>query len=208
MKLYVAPPSPRAFKVIALANYLGLSYELKPVNLAQGDQMRPEFIAMNPNHRMPVLDDDGFILWESNAIMQYLAAKKPESGLLPADARGRAEVNRWQFWEVSHWDPACTPLIWEHTVKKLFGQGDADPALVAKAEENFRFFAGVLNGTVRGRKFVSGNQLTVADFSIGAWLICTRIGQYPIGDYKEILRWHATLEELPAWKSSITPLPV
>ncbi len=81
MRLYVFPPSPRATKVIALANHLGLDCELRVVDLFRGDQMKPEFVALNPNRRMPVLEDEGFVLWESNAILHYLASKNPESRL-------------------------------------------------------------------------------------------------------------------------------
>jgi glutathione S-transferase len=77
IKLHVAPPSPRAFKVLAVARHLGLDFELCPVDLVNGDQLRPEFTRLNPNQKMRVLEDDGFVIWESNAIAQYLAAKKP-----------------------------------------------------------------------------------------------------------------------------------
>ena len=207
MKLYVAPPSPRAFKVLALAKHLNLDYELKPVDLIKGDQQRPEFVALNPNRKMPVLEDDGFVLWESNAILQYLAAKRPESGLLPSDPRRRADVSRWQFWEAAHWDPACSTLLFEHLVKKFFGQGEADPAEVKKGEENFHRYAAVLNGTLVGRKFVTGETLTVADFSLGPWLNYAQVARYPIDGYPEVRRWHAALMELPAWQQSIVPLP-
>ncbi len=207
MKLYVAPPSPRAFKVVALANYLGLEYELHPLDLIKGDHMTPQFAALNPNKKMPVLVDDGLVLWESNAITQYLASKKPSAGLAPEEPRRRAEVNRWQFWEVAHWDPTCATLVWERAVKKAFGLGEADPAEVEKGEQNFRRFADVLNGALKGRRFITGNDLTVADFSIGAWLIMTAIGQYPIAGFAEIQRWYATLEELPGWKKSIVAPP-
>ena len=73
MKLYVTPPSPRAFKVVAVLHHLGLPAEMVYVDLLNGQHMRPDFAALNPNRKMPVLDDDGFLLWESNAIMQYLA---------------------------------------------------------------------------------------------------------------------------------------
>ena len=75
MKLYVLPPSPRALKVIALKNYLGLECEMHLVDLGKGDQFAPEYIAMNPNQKMPVLDDNGFVLWESNAILFYCCEK-------------------------------------------------------------------------------------------------------------------------------------
>jgi glutathione S-transferase len=207
MKLHVAPPSPRAFKVLALANHLGLDYELRPVDLLKGDNMRPEFAALNPNRMMPVLEDDGFVLWESNAILQYLAAKKPESGLLPSDPRGHADVNRWQFWEIAHWDPTCGTLLFERLVKRVFGLGDASPAEMEKGEQKFRRFGDVLNGNLVGRRFITGDDLTVADFSIGAWLNFAQAARYPIDGFREITRWHADLMELPAWRESIVPLP-
>ena len=88
--------------------------------------MNPEFVALNPNKRMPVLEDDGFVLWESNAILHYLASKKPESGLWPTDVKRQADVLRWLSWEAAHWTPACTPMAFERVVKKLSGQGDPD----------------------------------------------------------------------------------
>ena len=207
MKVYAAPPSPRAFKVIALADHLGFDCQLQVLDLRKGDQLRPEFVALNPNKKMPVLEDDGFVLWESNAILQYLASKRPDSGLLPTDARQRADVTRWQFWEVAHWDPACGAILWERLVKGLFGQGGPDPAEVEKGEQNFHRFADVLNGQLEGRQFVTGPRLTVADFSIGAWLNLAEVAQYPLAPYPEIRRWHAGLMELPAWRRSIAPLP-
>src|ERR1019366_9775634 len=108
MRLYVFPLLPRATKVLALAGHLGLECEIHLVDLFKGDQYKPEFAALNPNKKMPVLDDDGFVLWESNAILQYLALKKPESGLWPADSKGQADVLRWLLWEAAHWSPACS----------------------------------------------------------------------------------------------------
>lgn len=203
MKLHVAPPSPRAFKVLAVARQLGLDFELCPVDLLNGAHLRPEFAALNPNMRMPVLEDDGFVLWESNAIAQYLASKKPEAGLMPSDPRGRADVSRWQFWENAHWDPACATLIFERMLKRVFGQGDPSPSQIEKGETDVRRFGGVLNGWLAGRRFLCGDSLTVADFSVGSWLNYAEPASYPIDDFREIRRWHAGLMELPAWRESI-----
>jgi glutathione S-transferase len=207
MKLHVAPPSPRAFKVLAVARYLGLDFDVCPVDLLNGAHQRPEFAALNPNKKMPVLEDDGFVLWESDAIIQYLASKKPEAGLLPADPRGRADVARWQFWQNAHWDPACGTLVFEHLVKKVFGQGDADPTQVAKGEADVRRFGGVLNGCLAGRQFLCNNTLSLADFSIGSWLNYADRAHYPLDDFREIRRWYAGLMELPAWRESIVAPP-
>ncbi|MBI3769154.1 MAG: glutathione S-transferase N-terminal domain-containing protein [Deltaproteobacteria bacterium] len=137
MKLHVFPPSPRATKVLALARHLELDVEVRVVDLLNGGQNAPEFAALNPNKRMPVLEDEGFVLWESNAILQYLASKKPRSGVWPADAKGQADVLRWQSWEGAHWFPACAILAFERLIKKVTGQGEPNPAEIARGEEAF-----------------------------------------------------------------------
>jgi glutathione S-transferase len=207
INLHVFPPSPRAFKVLALAEHMGLEYKTCIVDLSKGEQNLPGFVALNPNKRMPVLVEDDFVLWESNAILQYLASKKPQSGLLPLDERRRAEVTQWQCWDLAHWDPACATLIFERLVKKLFSMGEADAAEVAKGEERFHRCAEVLNAQLRGRKYLTGNALTVADFSVGAPLNVAVPAQMPLSGYAEIKRWHAGLCELPAWKKTMPAPP-
>jgi glutathione S-transferase len=154
---------------------------------------------------MPVLEDEGFVLWESNAIMQYLASQKPTSGLWPSDPRQQADVSRWQCWELAHWEPACAVLVFERFVKRLTGQGDPDPEKVARGEEDFHEVAHILDGHLRRRDWLVGNALTLADFSVGCWLTCTQLGGYPVRDYAEIGRWYRSLEALPAWRKAAAP---
>src|SRR5450759_2639902 len=104
IELYVFPPSPRAFKVLVVANHLALDYEMKLLNFRNRDQTSASYSALNPNMRMPTLKHDDYVLWESNAIQQYLAVQKPESSLLPKDEKARIDVTRWQFWDLAHWD--------------------------------------------------------------------------------------------------------
>src|SRR5882672_471512 len=208
LNLYVFPPSPRAFKVLAVANHLGLNYQKHIVDLSKGEQRQPQFAALNPNQRMPVLEEDGYVLWEANAIMQYLADKKPEGKLLPTESRARLVVTRWQFWDLAHCDSACAIFIFERLVKKLLNIGDVDPAEIAKGEERFHRSAAVLDAQLKGRKYVAGNELTLADFSLGAPLNVAGPAQIPFAKYAEIKRWHAGLSELPAWRQSIAfPAP-
>lgn len=89
MKLYIFPPSARALGIVALNNHLGLDCEIRPIDLGRGDQLTPEYIALNPNRKMPTLEDDGFVLWESSAILFYMAAKCPDRGLWPSDLQGQ-----------------------------------------------------------------------------------------------------------------------
>ncbi len=204
MKLYVLPPSPRALKVIALKNHLDLNCEIHLVDLGKGDQLSPEYIAMNPNKKMPVLEDNGFVLWESNAILFYLAAKKPESGLWPSDVQRQADVLRWLAWESAHWDAeACGAVGYEKVSKTVLGLGAADPVFVARGEQNFTRFATVLNESLKGRTWLAGHDLTIADFSVGVWTPSAQLLGLPIAKYPEILRWYDGLAALPAWQASL-----
>lgn len=205
MKLYAFPPSPNARKVLIGLAEAGLEAQLELVDLFQGDQMKPDYLKLNPNHLMPTLVDGDFVLWESNAILQYIGAKKPQSGLWPADARKQADVSRWQSWQLAHWGPACGTMTFQNLVKGLTGGGAPDPAEVAKGEEGFKRFGAVLNDHLKGRSFVSGDGVTVADISIGVWLTYWRQGKFPLAGFDEILRWYEGLEAREAWKKAAPP---
>ena len=201
--LHVFPFSPRAFKVLAVAEHLGLNYEKKLVDLGKGEQKTAGFSALNPNQRMPVMEDGDFVLWESGAIMQYLALKKPEAGLLSTEPRRLADVTRWQCWDLAHWEAACAIFIFENAVKALFNLGEPDSAEIAKGEERFHRAARVLNGHLKGKRHVADGRLTIADFAIGASLNMTSLAKIPVGGYAEINRWYADLSALPAWRKSL-----
>jgi glutathione S-transferase len=204
IEIYAFPPSPRAFKVLVVANHLGLDITLRMVDLLKGEQKSPDYAALNPNMMMPTLRDGDYVLWEANAIAQYLAGGKPQSGLLPTDERGRLDVTRWQFWDLAHWDPACALLLTENFVKpKVLGIAETDPAAVAKGTEQFNRAATVLDAQLKTRKFVTGDTLTLADFAIGAPLNYAAQGRFPMEPYGEIRRWHASLLALPAWQKTM-----
>jgi glutathione S-transferase len=84
MKLYIFPPSAPVLGIMAPKNHLALNCEVLAIDLGRDDQLTPQYLALNPNNKMPTLDDDGFVLWESNAILFYMAAKYPDSGLWPS----------------------------------------------------------------------------------------------------------------------------
>ncbi|NEQ54414.1 MAG: glutathione S-transferase family protein [Leptolyngbya sp. SIO3F4] len=122
MKLYYFPPSPNSRKVQAVAIHLGLSVELELVDLQQGQQRTDEFLALNPTGRIPVLQDGDLVLWESTAIMQYLASQVP-TPLWPDDAQQRADIMRWQSWQLSHWSRGCQPIQFERFVALVHESG-------------------------------------------------------------------------------------
>lgn len=205
MKLYEFPMSPNSRRVVAVLHHLGLDCERETVDLSKGAQMSPDFLKLNPNHMIPTLVDGDFVLWESNAIMQYLCAKVPNNALYPADPRVQADINRWQFWQASHWGSACSVMVFERVVKKFFMNAEADPAEVAKGEERFHRFAQVLEDYLKGREWLVGGSVTLADLSVGSFLDLAELAKYPMAAYSEIPRWYGNIQQLPAWKSSAPP---
>jgi glutathione S-transferase len=205
IELYVFPPSPRAFKVMVVANHLGIDATLRFLDLRKGEQREAGYARLNPNHRMPTLRDGDDVVWESEAILQYLALKNPAGGLLPADARGRLAVTQWQFWNLAHWDPACAVFAFEYVAKRFFRGADAAPdmAAIAKGTEVFHRVASVLEGQLEGKRFLLGDTLTLADFSLGATMTLAEAAHLPLAPYGAIARWHATLAALPAWRQTL-----
>jgi glutathione S-transferase len=212
IELHVFTPSPRAFKVLVVANHLELPYQLRFLDLRKGEQREPGYAGMNPNMRMPTLKDGEYVLWESNAIQQYLASQRPQSELLPAEPKARLDVTRWQFWDLAHWDSACAIFVFERLVKPLFtGVNEVDPAAIARGEPMFHRAARVLDGQLARHEFVTGSKLTLADFSLGAGMTVAGAARLPVEDYPHINRWHQALAALPAWAKTLRqqsePLP-
>lgn len=202
LKIHAFPLSPRGFKALCFANHIGIDYEFVFCDLRKGAQRTPEFTALNLNQRMPVLEEDGWSLWESNAILQYLATRKPEAGLLPRDERGRADVARWMFWESAHWDQACAILVFERFVKQVFQNAGPDEKEVEKGIAQFHRAGKVLDGHLEGRRYLCNDTLSIADFAVGAALIMSDMAQFPLEDYAQIKRWFAQLTALPAWQKT------
>src|SRR5687768_16771967 len=166
MKLYMNPTSPNVRRVRLTAAVLGIELEEKALDFTKGEHKSPEYLALNPNGAIPTLVDGEFVLTESRAIMQYLASKKPDAGLLGRDETARADVTRWQFWDAAHWSPALGTLTFQRFLKPMFGMGDPDAAKVAEALEGIRRFGAVLDKRLAGKTYVVGDSLTLADLTI------------------------------------------
>jgi glutathione S-transferase len=206
MKLYYAETmNPR--KVCALAKFLGLPVEFVRVDLRKGEHRTPEFLAMNPNGKVPVLVDGDLVLWESTAIMVHLAVKA-RSDLWPSDAAGQVEVLRWLCWDLTHFSRHGATLYFENVIKRYIGRGEAEPSAVEEATGFFRHFAAVLDANLAKRDFVAGSKLSVADFSVGVLLPWAKDIHLPIEDFPHVVRWHERMMALPGWREPFpAPLP-
>lgn len=164
MKLYDFAFSPNCRKVRAVAYELGVAFDYQPVSLPKRENRGPAFLAINPNGRVPVLEDDGFVLWESTAILRYLATG---TALLPAAKRAVADVDRWLSWQVAHLAPAMSKVAFERVVKRILQLGPADEAVVTTATADYAMATSILDGALANRDYVAG-ALSIADFALAA----------------------------------------
>jgi glutathione S-transferase len=205
MKLHGFPPSPNTWKVRAVAAHLGLPLELEFVDLTK--PRSSNYLAVNPTGRAPTLVDGDFVLWESNAIMQYLAGRAANP-LWPDDARTRADIMRWQSWQLAHWGKeACEPLIFQRMVKKIVGLGPPDDAIVAKGTEAFHREARVLDAHLAKNRYLVGTELSLADFSVAAPLVYAKEAELPLAPYSHVRDWSARVLALPAWRETAPVRP-
>jgi glutathione S-transferase len=202
VKLYINVLSPNVRRVRLTAAVLGLAIDEVRVDFTKGEHKTPEYLALNPNGAVPTLVDGDFTLTESRAIMQYLASKKPESGLLPRDERARADVTRWQFWDSSHFSPHVGTLAFQRVIKPMMGMGDPDVAKVEEALANFRRYAAVLDKRLEGKPYVVGGSMTLADLTLASSLMYAKQADVPLGDHASLQAWFGRISELEAWRKT------
>jgi glutathione S-transferase len=165
MKLYQFPLSPNCQKVVAVAHEVGVPLELAMVDLFKGEARTPAMLAKNPNGKLPILEDGDFVLWESTAMLTYIATKAGRADLAPTTLRERAEVERWTSWQGAHFSPAIRKVAFERIVKKLAGLGAPDEAIVKAGMEEFATTASVLEQSLGTKEYLCG-RLSVADFAL------------------------------------------
>jgi glutathione S-transferase len=202
MKLYYAETlNPR--KACAVARHLHSPVEFVRVDLARGEHKMPEFLALNPNGKVPVLQNGDECLWEANAIMCHLS-DVARSDLWPHDAR-QVDVLRWLSWDAQHFTPSGGTLYFEYVVKPRIGLGAPDSKKISEALAEFRTYAHVLDAHLQNRSFLVGESLTVADFAVASALPYAEQAELPVAEFAGIRRWYARLEQLPAWREPFPP---
>jgi glutathione S-transferase len=204
MKLFQSIYSQHARKIRVFAREVGLEIQEIDVDLGKGASRMPEYLAKNPNGKVPVLDHDGFMLWESNAILTYLADVAPGgTKLYPEDKKLRADVNRWLFWENAHFNQATLTLSWERMAKPIFRKEEPDAALVAHGEALLKRYAPVLNAALEGKSFVTANdQLSLADIALSCQLMYRGPAGIDLAPYKNIQAWIDRMEARESMKKT------
>ena len=202
MQLYADPVTVNCRKVVAGLDLIGSAYELVPVNYFTGEHREEAYRALNPNASLPTLVDDDFVLWESNAILQYAADKAGNRQVYPDGPRQRADINRWLLWECSQWFPSCYVYLVEHCVKPLLG-AVPDPAAISAQEDNFHKLAGILDQRLANSRWIAGDGPTIADIALAAPAHLHPHQRLPLERHPNVRRWMVEeVERLPCWERS------
>lgn len=159
MKLYGLGPT-RSLRALWALQELDAEFEFVRVNILAGENLRPDFLRLNPAGKLPVLVDGDFVLTESAAIVMYLAEKYGDKGLMPADLKERAQAYRWSLFAVTELEQPLWRMA-KHTF--LYPEDKRLPEDIALAREEFAAMAAVLDRHMDGRAFIVGDNITVAD---------------------------------------------
>jgi len=198
MKLYYFP-SPNPQKVQFALLELGLECEIVPVDLIKAEQRQPEFLALNPFGRVPVLVDGGLTLWDSHAILAYLGDKTGR--LWPTSAAGRADALRWLFFLAGHISPPASDLAFNRIAVKLRGL-PGDQEAIARGEKALPAVLSVLEGQLAKGNWVLGNDLSLVDCAYGPVLNVIEKAGFSFGDFPKVEAYLGAIRARRAWQET------
>jgi glutathione S-transferase len=190
MRLYTFTITPNNRKVEAFVRHFDLDVEVHHVSFKDRETQSPDYLAINPMGKVPALTDGNFKLWESNAILTYLATKFPHTKALPADPQGRADVDRWLHWQSCHLMPAVAGL--------KTPEGKEVSAVSAMLR--------ILDGQLQGRDYITGT-LTVADFAIAAYLMTKAGRALEYSQCPNVAAWLGRMGKLKGFVATQVKMP-
>jgi GST-like protein len=193
-------PTPNGKKLTILLEELGVPYTVVPVNIGKGDQFKDEFLAIGPNNRMPALVDRDpagggapIAVFESGAMMMYIAEK--EGWFFPQDPRGKAEVTQWVMWQMANQGPKTGEC--GHFRRLGDTRGDQSYAVRRFTDEVNRLY-GVLNNRLYDRRYLAGDDYTIADMISYPWTVGWEAQGQDINEFKYFKRWFEEMGARPA----------
>ena len=183
----------RAFRALWIAKELGLDYEHIPIEIGERGARKPDYLALNPNGRLPAIDDDGFVLWELLAITLYLAKKHALGTLYPPTLEGEANAWKWSLWAVQEVDRGVN--IWSLHAVRLPTE-DRDPQRLAEALKVLEAPFGVLERELSRTPYLLGSEFTVADLNVAA--VISRAIDMDLAARPHLASWLRRCLERPA----------
>jgi glutathione S-transferase len=181
------------------AHALGLEHDAIAVNLREGQHKTPEYLAINPFGKVPAIDDDGFYLFESNAIMKYLC-RKHGSGLYPGNLQAQAFVDQWCDFAVSLLAPAFGRVVFNRVFAPLWGAHVSEESLA----DGLKFIGNylpVLEQRLASSKFIAGSRITIADLAVMTVLDPSEVCQIELSVYPKLYSWREGLRATDFYKA-------
>jgi glutathione S-transferase len=198
LKIYGVARS-RAVRTLWMVKELGLDYEHIKVDFATGETRTPAHLALNPNGHIPVIDDDGFVLWESMAINLYLAKKHSLGRLYPTRSEDEARAWQWSFWGMSEVEPPVHTALMNRAV---YPEDRRDAAAAEAAEKRLAQPLRVLDQILGRSANLLGNDFTVADLNVASILSWARPAQIDMAPFPKAAEWLKNCAERPAARAA------
>jgi GST-like protein len=201
IELYYAP-TPNGWKISIMLEECGLPYQMVPMQLGRGDQLKPEFLALSPNGRMPAIVDhapaDGgapLSMFESGAILIYLAEKSGQ--LMPSAARPRFEVMQWLMWQMA----GLGPMLGQNGHFLLYAPEKIPYAIERYGREAMRLY-GVLDARLGDRDYIAG-EYSIADIACFPWIMTHKAQGLTLDAFPNVKRWYALLRARPQLQAGL-----
>jgi len=189
IKLYTAA-TPNGWKISIALEEMGLPYEVRVIDFASGEQKADWYVALNPNGRIPTLEDDGFVVFESGAILLYLAEKTGK--FLPRDVHGRSRVIQWLMFQMS----GVGPMMGQANVFLRYFPEKIQPAIDRYQREVTRLF-GVLDRQLASHEYIAG-EYSIADMALWPWVSGHDWSGVSVAEFASLQRWLALVGGRPA----------
>lgn len=206
--LHQSPGSHHCRRVALLIHEMDLDVETEFVDVRPpgmgGQNETAEFLGLNPNAKVPVLQHGSLVLTESNAIMNYLCSLGDQTSFLPDEAETRALVLAWQFWQAAHLSPTADGLMRENMMKPMLGKAP-DKAIVIDLLSDFDRWAKVLEHRLQTGQYLVGDSVTCADLSVVSALMYQHAARLPVHDYPAVAAWVMRMQSRPSWKATEPP---
>jgi glutathione S-transferase len=184
---------------------LALAYERVDIGMEFGGNDTPAYRAMNPNALVPVIQDGDFVLWESNSIIRYLAARHGAGKIEPADLRSRAVASQWMDWQISVFFPAFAEVFF-NLVRTP--PDKRDPARVAAAKTKSIDAAKILDASLERNAYLAGNSFSMGDIPMGVFIYRFRALLPDRPPLPHLERWYAAIEVRPAFQTHVGSIPI
>ena len=195
MKLYGHPYSNAARRVQMLCEECAIPYTYQVVDLMKGEQYTPEFLAINANGKVPAIEDDGFTLWESNAIMRYLADKHKATQWYPSAPKTRAQVEQWLDWNQTRLGTEAGKIMFN----THFAGDKANKQAIEDAKGWLQKILPVMDTALTKQPYLCGSHPTLADLASATNMAYLEMCQCDLSKYPAIGKWYDAMKQRPSF---------